>query len=141
MVQYTKVFQGVATEEQCYALFNRYSGQPFEARTEDLYEGDYWEVSAQQYNYFLEILPPYTYSSGYFAMCEATTGDIRTTFVRVQDEGKERYFAASIKVGKHSDIFDLRDAIMADIANGIVGHPKPQMNVIPPATTSAEPDF
>ena len=53
---------------------------------------EFVEVSEDTYEYFLGILPPMYFSGSGFAICEATTADIRLAFFRIDG----RFFAAHI---------------------------------------------
>lgn len=52
----------------------------------------YVEVDEDTYDYFLGMLPPMHFTSSGFAICEATTADIRLGFFRIDG----RCFAAHI---------------------------------------------
>jgi hypothetical protein len=50
------------------------------------------EVTEEVYDHFLGMLPPMNFTSSGFAMCEATTDDLRLAFFRI----KGRFFAAEV---------------------------------------------
>lgn len=50
------------------------------------------EVTAETYHDFLDMLPPHHFTSSGFSMCEATTGNVRLAFYRIE----RRFFAAHI---------------------------------------------
>jgi hypothetical protein len=53
---------------------------------------EFVEVDAETYDYFLGMLPPMHFTGSGFAICEASTADIRLAFFQFQG----RYFAAHI---------------------------------------------
>lgn len=63
--------------------------------------GDFVEVDADTYDYFLDMMSPVRFTHVSFAICEATTGDIRLAFFRVGG----RHFAAHV-----SDAASMADA-------------------------------
>jgi len=71
------------------------------------------EVDEETYWYFLEMLPPMHYTSVGFAICEATTADVRLGFFKFD----ERYFAAYIS--DHDPAHTMR-AKRAALADGIL---------------------
>jgi hypothetical protein len=52
------------------------------------------EISAAEFDYFLNVLPPMHWTHNGFAICEATTDDLRLGFFTFPISG--RYFAAYV---------------------------------------------
>lgn len=63
--------------------------------------GAYWEIDAETYDHFLNILPP-RYCAGGFRMSERLTDDIAATFLQVRG----RYWCA------YTNLRDLKPADM-----------------------------
>ena len=53
---------------------------------------EFVEIDDETYDYFLGMLPPMHFTHNHFAICEATSFDIRLGFFRVN----QRYFAAHV---------------------------------------------
>lgn len=95
-----------ASRDECFALINRgYSPDVFRA-------GQWFEISEEEYWYFLECLPPMDYGAGGFSMCEFATGDLTNAFF---DFG-ERYFCLTIQRRNAGDFFAAARAFRLEIS-------------------------
>lgn len=113
-VNYRKVHEGVASRETHFILLNDRppSDVPHfgEARGK-WYEGKWWEIRQEEYQYFLEILPPLHMQDGFFALCEFTTGNVTSAFFKIKD----RYFCGYVDGTKIAHIMQMRHHIEAEI--------------------------
>lgn len=98
-----RIFDGIATREQCFALINRmspqvqtYKGPPVGNPQYILgYEaGQFFEINREEYDYFLNVLPPLEMTSAGFAMSEFSTGNHTEAYLAID----ERLFCMTITV-------------------------------------------
>ena len=92
---FRKVFEGVATRQQMFQMFDRHGQAPMsKARlTGRLYDGEpAANVTAK--DYMLEILPPLWMRGDMFALSEFMTGSITSVFFALSIDGRARYFHA-----------------------------------------------
>ena len=77
-----KVFQGVATRQQMFSMFDRYAGRPnrWEGDVSALYAGEWFEIGEHEHDYMFEILPPLWIRGSMFAMREFLTGSVTSVF-------------------------------------------------------------
>lgn len=86
------LFSGKLNQDQFFAWLN-----PPGMELEEHYDrtrllSQFAEVDEETYDYFLNQLPPMHWSHSGFAICEATTDDLRLGFFRIQG----RFFAAYV---------------------------------------------
>lgn len=79
-----KVFEGVASRHEMYALFNRHAQAPFDDNRMNgtLYVGEWFEISEADHDHMFEILPPLFYSGDMFAMREFLAASVTSVFLR-----------------------------------------------------------
>lgn len=67
-----KVFEGVASRHEMYALFNRHAQAPFDDNRMNgtHYVGEWFEITEADHDHMFEILPPLFYRGDMFAMRE-----------------------------------------------------------------------
>jgi hypothetical protein len=70
---------------------------------------DFVECDEKTYWEFLEMLPPMHFERNHFAICEATTNDVRLGFFRVGD----CYYAAHISDDDNANGIDAVHAVIA----------------------------
>lgn len=81
-----------------FALINRYNRESA-YRHLGLKAGQAFETTSQEYDYFLEVLPPMAMTSGSFACGEMTTASLVDSYHRLED----RFFCVTIEWhGRHS---------------------------------------
>lgn len=58
--QIRKVFQGTATRQQMFSLFDRHSRRPQRWKDDAvaIYAGEWFAITENEHNYMFEILPP-----------------------------------------------------------------------------------
>ncbi len=71
-----KVFQGVASRQQMFRMFDRHAQRPnrWEGDAAPLYAGEWFEIAETEHDYMFEILPPLWIRGSMFAMREYLTG-------------------------------------------------------------------
>lgn len=111
MTDIRKVHEGVADRSKTYELLNRHNDKPYAERTEELFAGEWWEITEGSYDEFLEVVPPLMMESGGFVMGEAKIGSIYSAFYRIEIDGERRYFHASVPMTSRQDFFSYRNAI------------------------------
>lgn len=101
----TMIFDGIASRDECFALINRYSPtmQTYEGSWLDnphhalgFRAGQVFEISQEEYWYFLEVLPPLAMTSAGFAMSEFTMGNLTNAFFHIGGQ----FFCMTIAVNR-----------------------------------------
>lgn len=89
-----KVFQGVASRQQLFRMFDRHKRRPnrFEGDPSALYAGEWFEIAGEQHDYMFNILPPLWMQGEMFAMREFLTGSVTSIFFAPRIDGRVRYF-------------------------------------------------
>lgn len=89
-----KVFEGTATRQQMFSLFDRHSGRPRcpEDDAAPLYAGEWFEIGEPEHNYMFEVLPPLWIRGSMFAMREFMTGSVTSVFFELGIDGSLRHF-------------------------------------------------
>lgn len=86
-----RTFSGKFDQDGVYAWLN--PDLPIDERyNRERLLSDYVETDESTYDYFLGMLPPMYFSGSGFAICEASTQDVRLGFFRING----RHFAAHI---------------------------------------------
>ncbi|MGX5851077.1 DUF1419 domain-containing protein [Mesorhizobium sp. PL10] len=68
---FRKVFDGVATREQMFELFNRHRDVPgVDPLSGTPYAGEWFQISSVEYHSMLELLPPLFQRTGMFGISE-----------------------------------------------------------------------
>ena len=109
-----KIFFGIVDRHQMFRLFDRHAQRPDRWQTDGakLYAGEWFEISAAQHDYMLEILPPLWMRGEMFAMREFLTGSITSVFYTLRINGVTRYFHAYSDLSDRRSPYDMRDAIV-----------------------------
>lgn len=89
-----KVFQGVASRQQMFHMFDRHRQRPrrFEDDASTLYAGEWFEVDQICHDYMFEILPPLWIKTEMFAIREFLTGSVTSIFFTLSIDGRIRHF-------------------------------------------------
>ena len=114
-MEYRKIYDGIADSSKTFELLNRHNGAPWD-KPDSLWLGEWWEIEEEEYNYFLECLPPMGWSSYGFAMSEFTSGNITSGFFNTAG----RWFTMSID-WHNGALRNAADHIRAAIAAETVG--------------------
>lgn len=90
---FRKIFEGVATRERMFELFNRIPDCPFEDRASGkAYANQWFEIEHDSYEAMLEVLPPLFMRAGMFAMSELKAASIGSVFFGIMIDGRKRWF-------------------------------------------------
>ncbi|MEB3046306.1 DUF1419 domain-containing protein [Rhizobium mulingense] len=89
-----KVFQGVATRQQMFRMFDRHAQRPnrWHGDAAPLYAGEWFEIGEVEHDYMFEILPPFWIRGSVFAMREFLTGSVTSVFFALRIDGVVRHF-------------------------------------------------
>lgn len=89
-----KVFQGVTTRQQMFALFDRHAQRPnrWEDDASALYAGEWFEIPEAEHDYMFELLPPLWIRGSMFAMREFLNGSVTSVFFALRIDGVIRHF-------------------------------------------------
>ncbi|MUZ74525.1 DUF1419 domain-containing protein [Agrobacterium vitis] len=109
-----KVFEGVATHQQMFRMFDRHAQRP--NRWDDdaaiLYAGEWFEIGDVEHDYMFEILPPLWIRGAMFAMREYLTGSVTSVFFALRIDGRIRYFHGYCDLSDHASAEEMRRAIV-----------------------------
>lgn len=109
-----KIFQGVPDRRQMFRMLDRHAQRPTRGRDNApaLYAGEWFEVSATDHDYMLEILPPLWMRGDMFAMREFLTGCITGIFFSLTIDGRPRHFHGYCDLSDRGSPEQLRTAIV-----------------------------
>ena len=111
---FRKVFDGVATREQMFQLFNRHEDTPdIDPISGTPYAGEYFEIAAEQYHFMLALLPPLFQRTGMFGMSEFKAGNVTSLFFAIRIRGRERWFHGFCDLSDKRSPDAMRAAIVA----------------------------
>ena len=96
-----KVFEGVASRHEMYALFNRHSQSPFDddRMHGTRYVGEWFEISEADHDHMFEILPPLFYRGDMFAMREFLAASVTSVFFALSIDDRSRWFHGYCDLG------------------------------------------
>lgn len=110
-----KVFEGVASRREMYALFNRHGQAPFDddriAGTR--YIGEWFEISEADHDHMFEILPPLFYRGDMFAMREFLAASVTSVFFALRIDDRTRWFHSYCDLGDRQSLDRMRTEIIA----------------------------
>jgi hypothetical protein len=111
---FRKVFEGVATRSQMFALFNRHSDTPGVGPLSGKpYASEWFEISASEYHFMLNLLPPLFQRTGMFGMSEYKAGNVTSVFFAIRIRGRERWFHGFCDLSDKRSPDAMRAAIIA----------------------------
>lgn len=111
---FRKVFEGVATREQMFTLFNRHSDTPGVDRLSGTpYASEWFEIQAGEYHFMLGLLPPLFQRTGMFGMAEYKAGNVTSVFFAIRIRGRERWYHGFCDLTDRSSPDAMRAAIIA----------------------------
>jgi hypothetical protein len=111
---FRKVFEGVATRSQMFALFNRHSDTPGVDPLSGMpYASEWFEISAGEYHFMLGLLPPLFQRTGMFGMSEYKAGNVTSVFFAIRIRGRERWFHGFCDLSDKRSPDAMRAAIIA----------------------------
>ncbi|MBY5760224.1 DUF1419 domain-containing protein [Rhizobium leguminosarum] len=109
-----KVFQGVATRQQMFRMFDRHHQRPnrWDDDAASLYSGEWFEIPEAAHDYMFEILPPLWIRGSMFAMREYLTGSVTSVFFALRIDGAIRHFHAYCDLADKESVERMRLAII-----------------------------
>jgi hypothetical protein len=111
---FRKVFEGVATCSQMFALFNRHSDTPgVDLLSGKPYASEWFEITASEYHFMLGLLPPLFQRTGMFGMSEYKAGNVTSVFFAIRICGRERWFHGFCDLSDKRSPDAMRAAIIA----------------------------
>ncbi|WP_184878764.1 DUF1419 domain-containing protein [Mesorhizobium sangaii] len=111
---FRKVFEGVATREQMFALFNRHSDTPgVDPLSGKPYASEWFEIGGAEYHFMLGLLPPLFQRTGMFGMSEYKAGYVTSVFFAIRIRGRERWFHGFCDLSDKRSPDAMRAAIIA----------------------------
>ncbi|MBP1884921.1 MULTISPECIES: DUF1419 domain-containing protein [Sinorhizobium] len=109
-----KVFQGVASRQQMFRMFDRHAQRPnrWEGDATPLYAGEWFEIAEAEHDYMFEVLPPLWIRGSMFAMCELLTGSVASVFFALRIDEALRYFHGYCDLSDKAFVEAMRVAIV-----------------------------
>lgn len=119
---FRKVFEGVATREQMFQLFNRHRDTPgVDPLSGTPYAGEWFQVSGSTYHFMLDLLPPLFMRTGMFGMTEYKSGYVTSVFFAIRIRGRERWYHGFCDLSDKSSPDAMRAAIIAHETHSVDG--------------------
>lgn len=119
---FQKIFEGVATRQKMFELFNQCPHCSDEDRfSGKIYVGRWFEITHGGYEAMFEILPPLFVRSGMFAMSEFKAGAVTSVFFEIAILGHKRWFHGYCDIADPGSPETMRAAILAREAAGLTG--------------------
>ena len=111
---FRKVFEGVATREQMFQLFDRHRETPgIDPLSGTPYAGEWFEVTASTYHFMLDLLPPLFMRTGMFGISEYKAGYVTSVFFAIRIRGREHWFHGFCDLSDKRSPDAIRAAIVA----------------------------
>ncbi|WP_018240609.1 DUF1419 domain-containing protein [Ensifer sp. BR816] len=109
-----KVFQGVASRQQMFRMFDRHVQRPdrWDGDATPLYAGDWFEIAEAEHDHMFEILPPLWIRGSMFAMREFLTGSVTSVFFALRIDEAMRYFHGYCDLSDRAFVETMRIAII-----------------------------
>ncbi|AGS25200.1 DUF1419 domain-containing protein [Rhizobium etli] len=109
-----KVFQGVASRQQMFRMFDRHSQRPDRHLGDGtpLYAGEWFEIAEAAHDYMFEVLPPLWIRGSMFAMREFLTGSVTSVFFALRIDEAIRYFHGYCDLSDQASVEAMRVAII-----------------------------
>jgi hypothetical protein len=109
-----KVFQGVASRQQMFRMFDRHPQRPnrWNGDATPLYAGEWFEIHETDHDYMFEILPPLWIRGSTFAMREFLTGSVTSVFFALRVDAAIRHFHGYCDLSDAGSVERMRLAII-----------------------------
>jgi hypothetical protein len=109
-----KIFEGVASRPEFYAMMNRHAQAPFEeARLSGrLYAGEWFEITDTDHDRMFDILPPLFMRGDHFAMREFQAGQVTSVFFNLKIDDCFRWFHSYCDLSDPGSVSRMRQAIL-----------------------------
>jgi hypothetical protein len=110
---FTKIFGGVASREEMFALLNEPVDAPLADRfSGQAYAGRWFETDADCYREMLEVLPPLRMNADMFVLSEFKAGTVASAFLEIMIGGEKRWFHGYCDTSDRRSPETLRAAIL-----------------------------
>ncbi|MER9074155.1 DUF1419 domain-containing protein [Mesorhizobium sp. M0904] len=111
---FRKVLDGVATREQMFQLFSRHKDTPgIDPLSGTPYSAEWFEITASEYHFMLDLLPPLFMRTGMSGMSEYKAGNVTSVFFAIRIRGRERWFHGFCDLTDRQSPDKMRAAIIA----------------------------
>lgn len=111
---FRKVFDGVATREEMFSLFNRHRDDVgVDALCGAIYAGEWFEILESEYRFMLALLPPLFQRTGMFGLSGYRSGYMTSVFFSIRIRGRERWFHGFCDLSNKNSPDVMRAAIAA----------------------------
>lgn len=111
---FRKVFAGVATREQMFALINRHRDGPVHDQLDgSIYAGEWFEITIVDYHFMLGLLPPLFRRTGMFGLSGYKAGYVTSVFFELRIRGRQRWFHGFCDMADRRSPEIMRAAIVA----------------------------
>ncbi|NEJ81544.1 DUF1419 domain-containing protein [Rhizobium leguminosarum] len=109
-----KVFQGVASRQQMFRMFDRHAQRPnrWDGDAAPFYAGEWFEIGDTEHDYMFEILPPLWIRGSMFAMREYMTGSVTSVFFALRIDEAIRYFHGYCDLSDKASVETMRVTII-----------------------------
>ncbi|MBY2939545.1 DUF1419 domain-containing protein [Rhizobium leguminosarum] len=109
-----KVFQGVASRQQMFRMFDRHAQRPnrWDGDAAPFYADEWFEIGETEHDYMFEILPPLWIRGSMFAMREYMTGSVTSVFFALRIDEAIRYFHGYCDLSDKASVETMRVAII-----------------------------
>ncbi|MBY2919658.1 DUF1419 domain-containing protein [Rhizobium leguminosarum] len=109
-----KVFQGVASRQQMFRMFDRHAQRPYrwDGDAAPFYAGERFEIGETEHDYMFEILPPLWIRGSMFAMREYMTDSVTSVFFALRIDAAIRYFHGYCDLSDKASVETMRVAII-----------------------------
>lgn len=111
---FRKVFAGVATREQMFALFDRHRDElghdPLDGT---VYAGEWFEIASGDYHFMLSLLPPLFRRTGMFGLSGYKAAYVTSVFFELRIRGRQRWFHGFCDMSDKRSPEIMRAAIIA----------------------------
>ncbi|KUM25560.1 hypothetical protein AU467_25610 [Mesorhizobium loti] len=111
---FRKVLDGVATREQMFQLFNRHKDTAgVDPLSGTAYAGEWFQITASEYHFMLDLLPPLFQRTGMFGISEFKAGNVTSVFFAIRIRGRERWYHGFCDLSDRQSPDKMRAAIIA----------------------------
>lgn len=111
---FRKVFDGIATREKMFQLFDRHRDDPdFDPFSGKPYSAEWFEIEASDFHFMLGLLPPLFQRTGMFGVSEYKASNVTSVFFAIRIRGRERFFHGFCDLGDRQARDKMRAAIIA----------------------------
>ncbi|MBX4892896.1 MULTISPECIES: DUF1419 domain-containing protein [Rhizobium] len=109
-----KVFQGVASRQQIFRMFDRHAQRPnrWVGDAAPLYSGEWFGIGETEHDYMFEILPPLWIRGSMFAMREFMSCSVTSVFFALRIDEVIRYFHGYCDLSERAFVETMRVAII-----------------------------